>query len=460
METNVSHLSVSGRINPVNPVNPVGCFALVAAAAMRCIRYVPNTNRLGCNSALESAFVRTRGRNSTCPEAHDKDFFNVTYLDHNASSPLLPPARAAWLDAEERFPGNPSSPHRIGARAEDALETARQRLAAILGCSPVDVVWTSGATESCNAVLQHVAVATDSRKPVWISAIEHPAVLASAQHHLGSRVTLIPVDQQGVINVEWIRDHLAADAPALVAVMAANNETGVLQPWREVHALCTAAGVPVFCDATQWCGRLPARGLGACEFVAGSAHKFGGPRGVGFLTCSPGARFQPLLHGGSQQAGRRPGTENVPGVLALVAAMESCEGEIAGGGVDVRRAGRERFERDLLKAMPGVTINGAQVDRLWNTVSVVMPEADCRHRWVVKLDKAGFAVSTGSACSSGSERASHVLVAMGVSATAAGRALRFSSGWLTPPAAWDELLQALIEIHRESTTAVVGHEAR
>ena len=337
----------------------------------------------------------------------------------------------------------------MGARAEAALESARQRLAAILGCSPLHLVWTSGATESCNTVLHHVAAAADPTSPVWVSAVEHPAVLANARHYFGPRVQFIPVNDQGVIDLDWVADRVVTSRPALVAVMAANNETGVLQPWSEVHALCAAAGVSFFCDATQWCGRLPARGIGIGEFVAGSAHKFGGPRGVGFLKCSSGISFYPLLHGGRQQDGRRAGTENVPGALALVAALEACEQQIAGGGVEQRRLGRERFERDLQAAIPGVAINGAGVDRLWNTVSVIMPEADCRQRWVVKLDRAGFAVSTGSACSSGSEHPSHVLTAMGVSAAAAGRALRFSGGWLTPPAAWDDLLQALERIQQE-----------
>jgi cysteine desulfurase len=382
----------------------------------------------------------------------------VTYFDHNASSPLLPCARAAWLEAEDQFPGNPSSPHRIGARADHALERARQRLAALLGCAPPDLVFTSGATESCNAVLQHFAAVAGVAAPVLIGAIEHPAVLAGAQHYFGPRVRLIPVKDQGVVELDWIRAHLHRERPAMVAVMAANNETGVLQPWQDVHALCAAAGVPFFCDATQWCGRLPGAGIGRCDFVAGSAHKFGGPRGVGFLQCSSSV-FRPLLHGGRQQDGRRAGTENLPGVLAMLAALEWCEQQMLGGGIEQRLARRQRFEHDLQAALPGVSINGAVVERLWNTVSVVMPDADCRHRWVVKLDKAGFAVSTGSACSSGSESPSHVLTAMGLAAEAAGRALRFSANWLTPPAAWDALLSSLVNIQRAMATDVVARDA-
>jgi cysteine desulfurase len=220
--------------------------------------------------------------------------------------------------------------------------------------------------------------------------------------------------------------------------MAANNETGVLQRWREVSALCAAHGVPFFCDATQWCGRLAMQGLGECDFVAGSAHKFGGPRGVGFLKVPDGTALVPLLRGGPQEDRRRAGTENVPGILAALAALEWCEQQIATGVDTQRRATRDRFERDLSGVLPGIRINGAApgVERLWNTVSVIMPTADCRMRWVVKLDKAGFAVSTGSACSSGSAEPSSVLTAMGLTTEEAANALRFSAGWLTPDTAW------------------------
>jgi cysteine desulfurase len=378
----------------------------------------------------------------------------VIYFDHNASSPLLPQARAAWLEAEDRYPGNASSPHRLGSRAEGALEDARQRLAQILGASALDIVWTSGATEACNTVLHHVAATIAATDRVWLSAIEHPAVLDSARHYFGDRLDLIPVANNGTIDFDWLERHIVSRRPALVAVMAANNETGVLQPWERVQQFCATQGVTFFCDATQWCGRLAARGLGACDFVAGSAHKFGGPRGTGFLKCPRGEALVPLLRGGKQQHTRRAGTENVSGVLAMIAALDWCEMQIASGAVAVRTNWRRQFERELLTALPTVRVNGAGVDRLWNTVSVIMPEADCRQRWVVKLDKAGFAVSTGSACASGSEQPSHVVTAMGLSASEAGRALRFSGGWLTTQTEWNQLLQALRQIQPEFQPAV------
>jgi cysteine desulfurase len=373
----------------------------------------------------------------------------VTYLDHNATSPLLPQARAAWLEAVEQFPGNPSSQHRLGTRAEHALENAARQVATFLGCGPTDILWTSGATEACNTAIHHAAATAPADAAAWISAIEHPALIDSARHAFRDRVRLIPVDRRGVVEIGWVETQLKQKRPAMVAVMAANNETGVLQPWRDLQALCARHQVPFFCDATQWLGRLPAEGLGSCAFVAGSAHKFGGPRGVGFLKVPGDVPFTPLLRGGPQQERRRAGTENVPGILALTAALAWCEDQLASGGAVARTQQRDHFIRELIRALPKVALNGQGAERLWNTVSVVMPSADCRVRWVVKLDKAGFAVSTGSACSSGSEAPSHVLSAMGIAADQAASALRFSSGWLTPETDWDSLRAALLQIHAD-----------
>lgn len=377
----------------------------------------------------------------------------MIYLDHNASSPLLPAARAAWLEAEERFPGNPSSPHRLGARADAVLDDARQQMAAKLGCSPLEITWTSGATEACNTVVRHFAAVAPPDSAAWVSAVEHPAVIESARQHFGGRLRTIPVDGRGVVDLGWVERRLGAERPALVAVMAANNETGVLQPWRDVQRICAARAVPFFCDATQWFGRRAALGLGGCDFVAGSAHKFGGPRSVGFLKSPASLPLRPLLFGGKQQAGRRAGTENVAGVAAMLAALEWCEQRIGAADAASLRASRDRFEEELQRSIPGIRVNGGAAERLWNTANVVMPEADCRQRWVVKLDKAGFAVSTGSACASGLEHPSHVLSAMGASPGEAARAIRVSSGWLTKETDWTRLLEAMIRIQQEFQSA-------
>jgi cysteine desulfurase len=237
--------------------------------------------------------------------------------------------------------------------------------------------------------------------------------------------------------------------------MAANNETGVLQPWPELAALCREFQVPFLCDAAQWLGRLPARGLGACDFVSGCAHKFGGPKGVGFLKCPSRSHLTPLIVGGPQEDGRRAGTENVPSILAMVAALQIREQAIARNDHNVLSTRRDAFESQLLLNLPGSVIVGANSPRLWNTVSALMPETDCRQRWVVKLDKAGVAVSTGSACASGKENPSHVLAAMGFRPEQASRVLRFSAGWETTDTDWQTLEQALATVHQSllETTA-------
>ena len=369
----------------------------------------------------------------------------MLYFDHNATHPLSATAREAWLDAVDRFSGNPSSPHRLGARADAALSQAREKLASWLGCEPLDIVWTSGATEANNAVLYHAA---GSGGEAWISAIEHPCVLEATRRYFAQRHRLIPATPSGVADLGWLAEALKQRVPALVCVMAANNETGVLQPWREALALCRESGALFFCDAAQWIGKLPAAGLGECDFVSGCAHKFGGPQGVGFLRVP--RKFRPLLVGGPQEDGRRAGTENVAGVLSMIAALDEREAVIGSQGIAAKLAVRADFEAELKRALPGIEIIGTDAERLWNTVSAVMPELpDCRQRWVVKLDKLGFAVSTGSACASGKEQTSHVLAAMSVSPEAAPRALRFSAGWETRPADWAKLSVGLRRAYTE-----------
>jgi cysteine desulfurase len=374
----------------------------------------------------------------------------MIYFDHNATSPVMKVARQAWLEATEQFIGNPSSPHRVGARADAALTEAREKLAAMLGCDPLDVVWTSGATESNNAVLHHFARALDPKSEVWISAIEHPCVIQAGQHYFPRRRRLIPATHDGIIDLDWLAAELAETRPGLVTVMAANNVTGVLQPWREALAICQQYKVPFFCDAVQWLGKMPSKGLGDCDFVSGCAHKFGGPRGIGFLKCPGQGRFQSLIFGGPQEEGRRAGTENVAGAIALVAALEAREQAIAAGETKTRLHWREDFQEQILEALPGAVIVGAGKQRLWNTVAALMPDVATQHRWVVKLDKLGFAVSTGSACSTGKEEPSHVLCAMGFKPAEAGRVLRFSSGWETTAGDWTRLADALAKVYVEA----------
>lgn len=365
----------------------------------------------------------------------------MTYFDHNATAPLHPVARQAWLEAAEKYLANPSSPHRLGSRADAALEDARMRLAEMLGAQTHEIVWTSGATEANNQVLHHFAGTLPPETPVCISAIEHPSVLESARHYFGARVRLIPASREGVVDLQWLAEEMTRRRPGLVAIMAANNVTGVIQPWQEVAQLCRRWEVPYFCDAVQWMGKESASALSTCDFVSGCAHKVGGPRGIGFLKCPTLGRCKPLLYGGPQEEARRAGTENVAGALALIAILENRHRLL--GEQRVRIEMRDRFINRLIEELPEVEMVGASQPRLWNTVAALLPDVECQQRWVVKLDKQGVAVSTGSACSSGTEEPSPILLAMGYAPEQAGRVLRFSSGWETEHKDWETLLVAI-----------------
>lgn len=388
----------------------------------------------------------------------------MLYFDHNSTYPLCAEAREAWLRATEEFIGNPSSPHRLGARAAAALDGARETVARYLGCKPEEIVWTSGATEAINTAVAHLA-ATRAGEAL-VSAIEHPAVLAAVERYFAGRYRVIPALASGVVDLQWLEAMLGKVDTPMVSLMAANNETGALQPWREVLTLCKGRGVPYLCDAAQWIGKLPSDGLGECDFAVGCAHKFGGPQGTGFLKYNVENGLQSLLVGGGQEEGHRAGTENVAGILSMVAGLETRARGMASGvegttGPAKEKVGSASFESDvvakhrtlradfcgrLAQAVPGVAFTlPSEAEALWNTVSVIMPEADdCRQRWVVKLDALGVAVSTGSACASGKEKPSHVLRAMGIPAEEAGRVLRFSSGWETTAEDWDRLLEKLV----------------
>ncbi|MCL4786864.1 MAG: cysteine desulfurase [Verrucomicrobia bacterium] len=372
----------------------------------------------------------------------------MLYFDYNATAPVMREAREAWLDATERIHGNPSSPHAFGLAANRAMTEAREKLAHFLGCHPLDIIWTSGATEANNMLMHHFAQALEARSEVWISAIEHPCVHDSAKHYFGRRLKFIPVTHDGVVDMEWFAQEMADTRPGLVAVMAANNETGVIQPWRELHAICQTYEVPFFSDAVQWLGKLPAKGLGDCDYLSGAAHKFGGPRGVGFLKVPHRSKLNSLLFGGKQEKGQRAGTENVPIIVAMLAALEAREKQLANGDHQHRAEWKERFEKLLLRQVPGSTVVGASVPRLWNTTSALMPEGG-QQRWVTRLDKAGFAVSTGSACTTGKEEPSHVLSAMGYKPGQVTQVLRFSSGWETTAADWEALEKGLVRVYGE-----------
>ena len=359
----------------------------------------------------------------------------LRYFDHNATTPLCEAAKAAWISASEAHWLNPSSPYRSAAAVKVRYEAARESLARHFGVSPERVIFTSGATESNNAVIRYWARSLPSDACVGINPTEHPSVIAAAKGLLGSRVVWLPLSKGGVVDMNTLRGRIESGALAAVSVMAANNETGVIQPWQAIANLCAEAQIPYHCDAGQWVGKLPVEGLSACAYVTACGHKFGGPKGVGFMLLPEGVVDFRLLDGGEQEAAHRAGTEDVAGVFAMSAALENSR--------QGKAEARDAFIEQIVQVIPGVALIGAGTDRLWNTVSMSMPRYQSV-RWIRALEKAGFLLSAGSACSTGKTSVSEVLLAMGVDAAIAGRVLRISAGADTTAEDWQALSEALL----------------
>ncbi|MDP0500000.1 MAG: aminotransferase class V-fold PLP-dependent enzyme [Verrucomicrobiota bacterium JB022] len=362
----------------------------------------------------------------------------MAYFDYNATTPLSPAAREAWLAASWY---NPSSPYRAAARARNALEAARAELAELLQAEPEDIVFTSGATEANNAAFRHFARHYGAEAKVAVSAIEHPCVIDSAHGWFPERVIELSVKRSGVVDLEAVRTVLA-QRPVLLSVMAGNNETGVEQPWPELRELARAQGIPFHCDAAQWIGKRPLDGLGACDLLTGSAHKFGGPKGVGFLKLSPALGGLKAQYGGAQEHDHRGGTEATASIFAMVAALKERVAALAEADTAALAAARDQMVVRVREVLD-VQVVGEQAPRFWNTVMLLLP----RHgsaRWIAQLDRRGFEVSSGSACATGKPGVSHVLTAMGVDRSHAERAIRISGGLDTTPADWQALAEAII----------------
>jgi cysteine desulfurase len=369
------------------------------------------------------------------------------YFDYNATTPLSAAAAEAWNTASRTHWHNASSLYREAAVVHQLLDDMRSDLADLVDCDEPDrVLFNSGATEANNAVLSHIARTTTGK--VAISAIEHPCVADCARALLGDRLVELPVNGSGVLELDALAEFLSDQSDiALVSVMAANNESGTLQPWQQALQLCREREVPFHCDAAQWIGKLSALGLGDCDYLTGSAHKFGGPKGTGFLIlpeCE--SNFRSLI-GGPQQEERRAGTENYPAIAAMLAAWKTLEPTLDVLSSELLQH-RIWAETELTSVIPGTRIVGIDTDRLWNTILCVLPAHDNR-RWLTRLNRLGFCVSTGSACSSGKENPSRVLQAMGYDYEAMGRTLRLSSGWDTTRADWKALIDALSKTHDE-----------
>ncbi len=363
------------------------------------------------------------------------------YLDHNATTPLHPRAREAMLPWLGERHGNPSSIHGFGQAARNAVEEAREKVAALVGGRPPEVVFTASGTEANNAVLAHAA--QRGRGHLVISAIEHPSIREGAARleKEGFEVTRVSPGGDGIVPAAAV---LAALRPEtrLVALMLANNELGTLQPVAEVAAGCRERGAPVLCDAVQAVGKVPvdAPALGADYLVLG-AHKFNGPLGAAAVWVRKGVELTPLLVGGSQERRRRAGTENVPALVGLGEAAAAAKEEMASRTAMLSGL-RDRFEAELARRMPGVIFHCQASPRLPNTSHVAFPGVE-GEALLIRLDLAGFAVSTGSACSSGTVEPSKTLLAAGVPAAEALSSLRVSFGITNTPDEVDAFLDAL-----------------
>jgi cysteine desulfurase len=362
------------------------------------------------------------------------------YLDHGATTPVREEVREAMLPWLGECWGNASSVHRWGRQARAALEDARVRLAAVIGAKPSEIVFTRGGTEADNCAVFGRVRALPGR-PVACTAFEHRAVLASvlAAERQGAPVRLIPVSAEGVLDMA-VLDEALAEQPALVAVMWANNEVGTVQPIETVAERCRAAGVAFHTDAIQALGKLRVRvDELPIDLLAVSAHKLYGPKGVGALFVRKGMRFEPTIFGGGQERGFRPGTEDVAGAVGLALAAEMAEAERE---VEMARIGalRDRLEAGLRARVPGLVVNGEGAPRLPTVSNVSIPGADAE-MLLIALDQQGIAVSSGSACSSGVVKASHVLTAMGKPADIAVPSVRFSLGRMTTEAQIDEVIR-------------------
>jgi len=359
-----------------------------------------------------------------------------TYLDYNATQPIKPAVRDAMIDILAG-PTNASSIHQIGQRARSRVEQARASVAALIGARPGDILFTSGATEANATVLRGVGLRQ------VVSAIEHPSIRAAATNPM-----VIPVDGSGLVDLDSLDRMLAGlGEPALVSVMLANNETGVIQPVAEAARIVHARGGLLHSDAAQAPGRIPVdvAALGV-DLMTLSAHKMGGPQGAGALFIRDGLTLAPLLLGGGQEQRRRGGTENVAAIVGFGVAAD-----LAAESPDLAEL-RDAMEAGLTQAAPEITVHGALAPRLGNTSCFGVPGLSAETA-LIALDLMGIAVSSGAACSSGAVEPSPVLLAMGVAQATAREAIRVSLGWATTPAEVDHLVESWAIVYRRTKAA-------
>jgi cysteine desulfurase len=380
----------------------------------------------------------------------------IIYLDNNATTQLDPAVIEEMLPFLTNYYGNPSSGYGFAAIGRKGINLAREHLAALLGCEPTEIVFTSGGTESNNAAI-HSALQFDARGKfatgrirsgghVITSAVEHTAVLRPCQDlaKRGCDVTFLSVDRDGNLDLDQLKDAIRPET-VLISIMWANNETGVLFPIEKIAEICREKGVLFHTDAVQATGKIPMRLRDtAINFLSLSAHKFHGPKGVGALYVDRRTRFSPLIAGGGQEKERRGGTENVASIVGLGKAAELALKYLAEGKCNIRYM-RDRFEKSVLEAVSSASVNGAGAHRLPNTSSFSF-EAIESPAALLLLDRQHICCSAGSACRTGSQEASHVLRAMNPTGDDARRSLRFSLGRFNTEAQIDHAIEVVPKV--------------
>lgn len=370
---------------------------------------------------------------------------DLLYLDHNATTPIDPAVRAAMLPWLENEFGNPSSVYSLGRRAAAALATAREQVAALVGAQPQEIVFNSCGTEATNtAILSALAIDPD-RRHIITSTVEHSATIKLCEHLAtrGYEITWLPVDKEGRLDPAKLEAAITSDT-AIVSLLWANNETGVLFPVEEIAAITARKKVPLHLDAVQAAGKVPINleELGV-QYVSLSAHKLYAPKGVGALYVNRRARYTPLLRG-SQEESKRGGTQNVASIVAFGKAAELAQAHLLTAAERIAKL-RDRFEQTLMATIGGVRRNGTDEPRLPNTSNLTFSGIEAETALLL-FDKEGLCCSAGSACSSGSINPSHVLTAMGVTRDEARASLRFSFGRTTTEADIDRALEIITRI--------------
>ena len=367
---------------------------------------------------------------------------DVVYLDNNATTKPAPEVVAEMLPYLTDIYGNPSSVHRFGQRARKAIDEARGRIAKLVGSMESELLFTGGGTESINTAVRGLLAARSPRKKIVATTVEHSATRELCQQLARENYDIveIPVDREGTLDLDRLRQSITDDV-ALVTIMWANNETGVLFPVEQIAAMCKEQRVPFHCDGTQAVGKIPVdvakRGLDAMSFAS---HKFHGPKGVGALYLRRGVRFRPFVIGGPQERGRRGGTENVPGIIGMGKAAELALASLP--QMDRVDKQRDRLEREILVKIPDTSVNGRIDARLPNTTNIAFARLEAE-AILLLLSEQNIAASAGAACSSGSLEPSHVLRAMGIDPKIAHGAIRFSLSRYTTDEEIDRALAVL-----------------